>query len=162
VIAVEQQSARTEHGGQFGVHGPQIVLGQPMQGGGADRRVRGPGQVQPGRPAGFAQVQVNKTEPGPAGVGGLAQRQRHRVGVDADDGGARQPVEQPDGQRAGAAAEVEDQRVRAPGSLFDRVDQGREPVLAIRQALLLLAIPALDPVQCGVAVKFRHAGPPCS
>ena len=162
MIAVEQEAPRTEHGGQFGVHGAQVVFGQPVQGGGADRRVRGPGQAQPGRPAGLPQIQVDEAQPGPAGVRSLAQRQRHGVGVDTDDGGTRQPVEQPDGQRAGAAAQVEDQRVRAPGPLFDRVDQGREPVLAIGQALLLLEIPACDPVQCGVAVKFRHAGPPCS
>jgi len=86
-----------------------------------------------------------------------AEREQQRVGVHGDHGGAREPVEQPHRERAGAAAEVEDQRVRAPGPLLDRVDQGREPVLAIRQALLLLAIPALDPVQCGVTVKFRHA-----
>jgi hypothetical protein len=65
----------------------------------------------------------------------------------------RQPVEQPAGQRAGAAAKVEHQRVRAAGPLFDRVDQGGEPVLAIGQAGFLLTVPALDPLSCGAPVK---------
>src|SRR6202042_1681235 len=86
-------------------------------------------------------------------------------GVDADARGVRQPVEQPDGQRAGTAAQVEHDRVRAAGALGDRIDQGGEPVLAIGQARLLLAVPALDPLPCGVmvryAVTFGHAEPPC-
>ena len=51
-------------------------------------------QVQAGGPGGHAQVQVDEAEPGAAAVGRLAQRQCHRVGVDADDGGVRHPVEQ--------------------------------------------------------------------
>ena len=43
---------------------------------------------------------------------------------------------------------------------LDRVDERGEPVLAVRQALFLLAVPAVDPVSCGVAVKFGHFRPP--
>ena len=68
-----------------------------------------------------------------------------------------EPGEQPDGQRTGTAADVEDERVRSPGTLLNRVDERGEPVLAVRQALLLLAVPALDPVSCGITVEFRHA-----
>ena len=128
-----------------------------MQRGGAHRGVRCPGlQAQPRRPAGNAQVQVGEAQPGQAGVGRPAQGQRHRIGVDADDRGARQPGEQADPQRAGPAADVEDERVAPSGPLLDRVDERGEPVLAVWQALLLLAVPALDPFPGGVAVEFGH------
>ena len=113
-------------------------------------------QTQPRRPAGHTQVKLGEAQPGHVGIGRPAQGQRHRIGIDADDRGARQPGEQPDPQRAGPAADVEDERVGPSGPLLDRVDEHGEPVLAVRQALLLLAVPALDPFPGGVAVEFGH------
>jgi hypothetical protein len=113
-------------------------------------------QAQPRRPAGQAQVLLGEAQPGHVGVGGPAQGQRHRISVDADDRGARQPGEQPDPQRAGPAADVEDERVGPSGTLLNRVDERSEPVLAVRQTLLLLPVPALDPFPGGIAVEFWH------
>jgi hypothetical protein len=162
VVAVEQQGAGAEHGGEFGVHGAQVRLGQPVQRGRAHRGVGGAAEAESPGPAGHAQVQVDQAQAGQVRVGRQAQGQRDRVGVDADHRGLRQPAKQPDRERAGPAAEVEHERVRAAGPLLDRVDQRGEPVLSVRQALLLLAVPALDPVSRGVAVELRHAVPPRS
>ena len=157
VVPVEQQAAGAEHGGELGVHGAQLGLGEPVQRGGTHRGVRRTGaQAQPRGPAGNAQVQVGEAQSGHVRVGRPAQGQRHRIGVDADDPGARQPGEQPDPQRTGPAADVEDERVGPSGPLLDRVDERGEPVLAVRQALFLLAVPALDPFPGGVAVEFGH------
>ncbi len=98
VIAVEQQAAGAQDGGEFGVRGAQVRFGQPVQRGGAHRGVGRAAQVQLPGPAGNAQVQVDQAEPGKVLVGGQAQGQRDRVGIDADDRGPRQPAEQADGQ----------------------------------------------------------------
>ena len=157
MVAVEEEAAGAEHTREFGVQGAQIRLGQPVERGRTYRGVGGAVQAQRPGPAGHAKVQVDQAQPGQVRVGRSGQGQRDRVGVDADDRGLRQPAEQPDRQRARPAAQVEHERVRAAGGLLDRVDQRGEPVLPVRQAFLLLAVPALDPVPCGVAVELRHA-----
>ncbi len=92
--------------------------------------------------------------------GDAAQRQQQRVRIDADDGGRGQPVKQPDGQRSRPAAKVEHKRIRDPGAVFHRVDQGGEPLLPVRQVPKLLGIPAGDPVKCCPAIKPWHEWPP--
>jgi hypothetical protein len=60
VIAVEQQAAGAQDGSEFGVHGAQIRLGQPVQRGRAHRGVGGAAEAQVPGPAGNAQVQVDQ------------------------------------------------------------------------------------------------------
>ncbi|GAB3965501.1 hypothetical protein GCM10029978_028380 [Actinoallomurus acanthiterrae] len=82
-----------------------------MEGGGAHRGVHLPVQAQPGRPPGHAQIEVGEGEIVPVGVQGAPQGQQQRVGVDGDDPGLGEAVEQPGRQGARSAAQVQDERV---------------------------------------------------
>ena len=73
-------------------------------------------EAEPRRPAGAPQVHVDEAQPGDRRVAGPAERERDRVRVDRDDGRRGQPPEQPHRERSGAAAQVEDERVRPPGA----------------------------------------------
>ena len=68
-------------------------------------------------------------------------------------------IPQPDRQRAGPAAEVEHHRVGAPRDLLDGVDDRGEPILPIRQVLLLLGVPPLYPTLSFVLVEHGLSVP---
>ena len=157
VVTIEQQAAGPQGRGQFRVHGPERGAGQPVQRGGAHGRVGRAVQAEGGRPARRAQVTVGEPQPRPLPVRGPAQREQQRVGVHRDHRRGGDPVEQPDRQGAGAAAQVQHERVGAAGALLDRVDQRREPVFPVRQVFLLLLIPLGDPLQRRPLVQSRHA-----
>ena len=75
----------------------------------------------------------------------LPEQHQHRVVVERDHSGVREPVEDPHAERARAAAEVEHDRVVGAGHVRDRIEDHAEALLAIRHVRLLLAIPALEP-----------------
>jgi len=70
VVAVEEQAAGAQDGGEFGVHRAQLRFGQPVQRGRAHRGVGGAVEAQVPGPAGNAQVQVEQAEPGQVPVCG--------------------------------------------------------------------------------------------
>ena len=154
MIPVEHQAARPQDRGQPRVHQVQRVRLQPVQRRGAHRRVRRPVQAERRGPTVRAQVHIGEPETVALAVRGAAERQQHRVGVDGDDAGGGHPVQQPDRQRPGTAAQVEDERVAAPGGLLDRVDEGGEALLPVGQVPLLLDLPPGDPALRGLAVQY--------
>ena len=155
VVAVEHQPAGAQHGRQFRVHGPQLGPVQPVQRGGAHRRVRGTVQAQRRRPAGFPQVLVHEAKPGTAAIRSAAEGQQQRIGIDGHHARRGHPVEQPDREGAGAAAQVEHERVVPAHPGLDRVDEYGEPLLAVGHVPLLLGVPAADPPLGPVQVHNR-------
>ena len=124
----------------------QFGLGQPVQGGHRHDGVGRAAQFERGRPAGVAQVVLDDAQAAPVVAHGPGQPEQGRVGVDRDDLGRRDPVQQAQGERPRAGAEVEDERVRPLGGRLDEVGDDGEALLAIGQVPLLLAVPALEPL----------------
>jgi len=124
----------------------------------ADHRVGRPVEPERSRPAGHAQVLLDEPEracltrpwPGLVTIGGQAESEQQRIGVDRDHVGGRDPLDQSDRERPGTAAKVEHQRVGPPRTLLHGVDQGSEAFLTVGHVLLLLGVPPLDPGRGGL------------
>jgi hypothetical protein len=85
VIAVDQYAAWTQRGGACGVHGAELLASEPVQGSGADERVRLPLQGEGIDPTRYAQVPIDESQPAKPGIAGAGEAEQQRIGVDADD-----------------------------------------------------------------------------
>jgi hypothetical protein len=116
-------------------------------------------------PARVLEVGGDEADPFVARKGALGDGEERRVQVDAGARGLREPFQQPGGDAAGAAGEVE-HAGRGADQRLDHVEHDREALLAVGQVPLLLPVPALLPglpVGAGrgrVHVRHRLITPP--